>query len=32
VNAVLFVVAMGMGMLLADRVISPILTHQALKS
>ena len=32
VNAVLFVVAMGIGMLLADRVISPILTHQALKS
>ena len=32
VNAVLFVVAMAMGMLLADRVISPILTNQALKS
>ncbi|MEC9219333.1 MAG: DUF6691 family protein, partial [SAR324 cluster bacterium] len=31
-NALLFVVAMGMGMLLADRVISPILTHQALKN
>ena len=31
-NAVLFMVAMGMGMLLADRVISPILTHKALKS
>ncbi|MDB3917773.1 YeeE/YedE family protein [bacterium] len=32
VNAVLFVVAMAMGMLLADRVISPILTHKVLKS
>ena len=32
VNAVLFVVAMAMGMLLADRVISPILTNKALKS
>ena len=32
VNAVLFVVAMGMGMLLADRVISPIITNRALKS
>jgi len=32
VNAVLFVVAMGIGMLLADRVISPILTHKALKN
>jgi len=31
-NAVLFMLAMGMGMLLADRVISPILTHKALKS
>ena len=31
-NAVLFMVAMGMGMLLADRVISPILTHKVLKS
>jgi uncharacterized membrane protein YedE/YeeE len=31
-NAVLFMVAMGMGMLLADRVISPILTHKTLKS
>jgi uncharacterized membrane protein YedE/YeeE len=31
-NAVLFMVAMGMGMLLADRVISPILTHKNLKS
>ena len=31
-NAVLFMVAMGMGMLLADRVISPILSHKALKS
>jgi uncharacterized membrane protein YedE/YeeE len=31
-NAVLFVVAMAMGMLLADRVISPILTNKALKS
>jgi hypothetical protein len=31
-NALLFVVAMGMGMLLADRVISPILTQQALKN
>ena len=31
-NAVLFIVAMGMGMLLADHVISPILTHKALKS
>jgi uncharacterized membrane protein YedE/YeeE len=31
-NAVLFMVAMGMGMLLADRVISPILTHETLKS
>jgi uncharacterized membrane protein YedE/YeeE len=32
VNAVLFVLAMAMGMLLADRVISPILTHKAIKS
>ncbi len=32
VNAVLFVVPMAMGMLLADRVISPILTHKVLKS
>ncbi len=32
VNAVPFVVAMAMGMLLADRVISPILTHKVLKS
>ena len=32
VNAVLFVVAMAMGMLLADRLISPILTHKALES
>jgi uncharacterized membrane protein YedE/YeeE len=31
-NAVLFMVAMAMGMLLADRVISPILTHKAIKS
>ena len=31
-NAVMFMVAMGVGMLLADRVISPILTHEALKS
>ncbi len=31
-NAVLFMVAMAMGMLLADRVISPILTNKALKS
>ena len=31
-NAMLFIVAMGMGMLMADRVISPILTHKALKS
>ena len=31
-NAVLFMVAMGIGMLLADRVISPILAHKALKS
>jgi len=29
---VLFMVAMAMGMLLADRVISPILTNKALKS
>ena len=32
VNALLFVVAMGMGMLLADRVISPILNNQAFKN
>ena len=32
VNAVLFAVAMSMCMLLADRFISPILTHKALKS
>ena len=31
-NAMLFMVAMAMGMLLADRVISPILTNKALKS
>ena len=31
-NAVLFIVAMGMGMLLADRLISPILTHKGIKS
>ena len=32
VNAVLFVLAMAMGMLLADRLISPILKHKVLKS
>lgn len=32
VNSVLFVVAMAMGMLLADRVISHILNHKALKN
>ena len=31
VSAMLFVVAMPMGMLLADHVISPILTHKTLK-
>jgi uncharacterized membrane protein YedE/YeeE len=31
-NAVLFMVAMAMGMLLADRLIFPILTHKGLKS
>lgn len=31
-NAILFVAAMGIGMLLADRVISPILVHQPAKS
>ena len=31
-NAVLFVLAMGMGMLLADRLISPIFTNKTRKS
>ena len=30
-NAILFVVAMGFGMLLADRVISPILAYEVVK-
>ena len=30
-NAVLFVVAMGIGMLVADRVISPILAYEVVK-
>ena len=30
-NALLFVVAMGMGMLVADRVISPMLSHEIVK-
>ena len=31
-NALLFVVAMGVGMLLADRVISPMLAYEVVKS
>ena len=31
-NALLFVVAMGVGMLLADRVISPMLTYEVVKN
>ena len=31
-NALLFVIAMGFGMLLADRVISPILTYEVVKN
>ena len=31
-NALLFVVAMGVGMLLADRVISPMLAYEIVKS
>ena len=31
-NALLFVVAMGVGMLLADRVISPMLAYELVKS
>ena len=30
-NALLFVVAMGIGMLVADRVISPMLSHEIVK-
>ena len=30
-NAILFVVAMGMGMLVADRVISPMLAYEVVK-
>ena len=32
INALLFVVAMGVGMLLADRVISPMLAYEVVKS
>jgi len=32
INALLFVVAMGFGMLLADRVISPMLAYEVVKS
>ena len=31
-NALLFVIAMGFGMLLADRVISPMLTYEVVKN